>query len=187
MLCIKREIIKFLIFGFAFLISIFNFLINIKMKNRIILWLYLSMWFLLFGGMLFDMLVVAVNWKSGDIADIQHWHDYFRITNPGDFFYVKFGVLLFAIVSLLAYWKSSKAVRLLLTLGLIVIFADMAFTMLFFLPINIYMDGSNLDPVLTQQKANSWFTTNYLRILLDFVGLYFAARALHKSYVETYV
>jgi hypothetical protein len=154
------------------------------MKNRIILWINLSMWFFLFGGMLFDMLVVAVNWKSGNIADIQHWHDFFRITNPGDFFVVKYGVLLFAIVSLIAYWKTSKAIRSLLIVGLIVTFADMAFTMLHFVPINIYMDGSNLDPVLTQQKANSWFTLNYLRILLDFVGLYVAARALHKSYVE---
>jgi hypothetical protein len=154
------------------------------MKNRSILWLNLSMWFLLFGGMLFDMLVVAVNWKSGSIADIQHWHDFFRITNPGDYFYVKLGVLLFAIVSPIAYWKSSKAVRLLLIAGLVVIFADMAFTMLHFVPINIFMDGSNLDPVVSQQKANSWFTLNYLRILLDFVGLYVAARALHTSYVE---
>jgi hypothetical protein len=154
------------------------------MKNRIILWLNLSMWFLLFGGMLFDMLVVAVNWKSGSIADIQHWHDFFRITNPGDFFAVKYGVLLFAIVSLIAYWKTSKAIRSLLIVGLVVTFADMAFTMLHFVPINIYMAGSNLDPELTQQKANSWFTLNYLRILLDFVGLYIAARALHKSYVE---
>ena len=125
------------------------------MKNRIILWLNLSMWFLLFGGMLFDMLVVAVNWKSGNIADIQHWHDFFRITNPGDFFAVKYGVLLFAIVSLIVYWKTSKAIRYLLIIGLVVTFADMAFTMLHFVPINIYLDGSNLDPVLTRQKANS--------------------------------
>ena len=125
------------------------------MKNRIILWLNLTMWFLLFGGMLFDMLVVAVNWKSGNIADIQHWHDFFRITNPGDFFAVKYGVLLFAIVSLIVYWKTSKAIRYLLIIGLVVTFADMAFTMLHFVPINIYLDGSNLDPVLTRQKANS--------------------------------
>jgi len=156
------------------------------MKNRIILWLNLAMWFLLFGGMLFDMLVVAVNWKSGSIADIQHWHNFFRITNPGDFFAVKYGVLLFAIVSLIAYWKTSKAIRSLLIVGLVVTFADMAFTMLHFVPINIYMDGSNLDPVLTQQKANSWFTLNYLRILLDSIGLYVAARALHKSYVTSH-
>ena len=153
------------------------------MKNRSILWINLSLWFLLFGGMLFDMLVVAVNWKSGSLADIQHWHDFFRITNPGDYFAVKYGVLLFAIVSLIAYWKTSKAIRSLLIIGLVVTFADMAFTILHFVPINIYMGGSNLDPVLTQQKANSWFTLNYLRILLDFVGLYVAARALHKSYV----
>ena len=141
------------------------------------------MWFLLFGGMLFDMLVVAVNWKSGSLEEIQHWHDFFRITNPGDYFNVKYGVLLFAIVSLIAYWKSSKAVRTLLIIGLVITFADMAFTILHFVPINIYMDGSNLDPVVTQQKANSWFTLNYLRILLDFAGLYVAARALHLSYV----
>jgi hypothetical protein len=154
------------------------------MKNRTILWINLSLWFLLFSGMLFDMLVVAVNWKAGNIADIQHWHDFFRITNPGDFFAVKYGVLLFAIVSLIVYWKTSKAIRYLLIIGLVVTFADMAFTMLHFVPINIYLDGSNLDPVLTRQKANSWFTLNYLRILLDFVGLYVAARTLHKSYVE---
>jgi hypothetical protein len=154
------------------------------MKNRIILWINLSMWFLLFGGMLFDMLVIAVNWKSGNIEDIQHWHNFFRITNPGDYFSVKYGVLLFAVVSLIAYRNTSKTIRFLLTIGLVVIFADMAFTMLHFVPINIYMSTSNLDPVLTQQKANSWFTLNYLRIMLDFVGLYVAARALHKSYVE---
>ena len=152
------------------------------MKNKIVLWITLSMWFFLVGGMLFDMLVVAVNWKSGEITDIKHFQEYFRITNPGDYFYIKFGVLLFAIISTIYYWKPNKQIRTLLFTALIISIADMAFTMIHFLPINIYMGGADLDPILTKSKANSWFTANYLRILLDFLGLIVSARALHKSY-----
>lgn len=154
------------------------------MKNRSILWLNLSMWFLLFGGMLFDMLVVAVNWKSGEITAIQHWHDFFRITNPGHYFYIKYGVLIFSILSLLYYWHASKSLRILLSIAFIIMLTDMLFTILFFVPINIYMDGNPLDPALTRQKATSWYSMNFLRILLDFIGLLIAARALHVSYTE---
>ncbi|MGB4850418.1 MAG: hypothetical protein WBP41_21000 [Saprospiraceae bacterium] len=152
------------------------------MKNKIPLWINLSFWFFLCAGMIFDMLVVAVNWRSGELTDIKHLQDFFRITNPGDYFYLKFGVLIFSIICLVYYWKPSKAIRMLLLIALGVSLADMVFTIVHFLPINIYLGGSDLDPVLTRQRANSWFTANYFRIALDFVGLYVSARALHKQY-----
>ncbi|MBK9983386.1 MAG: hypothetical protein IPP15_13520 [Saprospiraceae bacterium] len=71
---------------------------------------------------------------------------------------------------------------MLLLIALGVSLADMVFTMVHFLPINIYMAGSDLDAVLTKQRANSWFTANYFRIALDFIGLYVSSRALHKEY-----
>ncbi len=153
------------------------------MKSRVLLWANLSVWFLLIGGMLFDMIVVAVNWLTGDVNDILHWQAFFRVTNPGTFFYMKLLVLLTSILCVIAYWKREKTIQLLLVATLAVCFADMAFTMIHFLPINIYLGGKELDPVLVKQYASSWFTANYFRIALDVVGLFTSARAVHCSYL----
>ncbi|MBK9983387.1 MAG: hypothetical protein IPP15_13525 [Saprospiraceae bacterium] len=49
------------------------------MKNKIPLWINLSFWFFLCAGMIFDMLVVAVNWRSGELTDIKHLQDFFAL------------------------------------------------------------------------------------------------------------
>ncbi|MFN8343719.1 MAG: hypothetical protein U0X91_01870 [Spirosomataceae bacterium] len=154
------------------------------MKRRLILWLNLSAWFLLLGGIIFDQ-ILSANWKSGKIEDIDNMKAFYHVTNPGYYFIpVKFPVLIFSIVSLISFWKISKTVRLLLMIVTTTIITDLTFSAYHFDPIIMYTSGSNIDPIIAQQKATSFYTFNFLRILLDLFGVCIAALALHKSYLR---
>lgn len=153
------------------------------MKRRLFLWINLSAWFLLLGGIIFDQ-ILSANWKSGSIEDIKRLHDFFHVTNPGYYFIVKYLVFIFSIASLIAFWKVSRNIRTLLIIGTFTIIADFTFTALHFDPIIAYVSSPQIDPISARQKASAFFNLNYLRILLDLFGVCVAARALHKSYID---
>ncbi|MBL0331351.1 MAG: DUF1772 domain-containing protein [Chlorobiota bacterium] len=156
------------------------------MNKRIILWTNLTIWYFLFVGMVFDMIIIAANWRTGDLESVKNLRAFFHVTEPGDYFMIKLAVLVFAIISPIAYWRTSKAIRNLLLIALVVTLADITFTMLHFLPINEYVgwygEKTELDPVKLKEMCQSWWNYNFLRIALDFVGLLVSGRALHKSY-----
>jgi hypothetical protein len=152
------------------------------MKRRLLLWLNLSAWFLLLGGIIFDQ-ILSANWKSGNIEAIDHMKSFYHFTNPGNYFIpVKFSLLIFSIVSLISFWKSSRSVRVLLMIATATIITDLVFSAFHFDPIIMYISGSTIDPVTAQQKASSFYNLNFLRILLDLFGLCISALTLHKSY-----
>ncbi|MEP7197835.1 MAG: anthrone oxygenase family protein [Saprospiraceae bacterium] len=156
------------------------------MNNRVILWTNLTIWYFLCVGMVFDMMIVAANWKGGDLESIKSLRTFFHVTNPGDYFMMKLALLLFAIISPIVYWRTSKAIRNLLLIALAVTFVDMAFTIIHFLPINEYVgwygEKTELDPLKLKEMCQAWWNYNFLRIALDFVGLIVSGLALHKSY-----
>lgn len=152
------------------------------MNKRIILWIYLSSWFLLLGGIIFDTIVIAANWKAGTLQEVQSMGKFFHVANPGQYFIVKYFVCALAIICAIQWWRTSATMRNLLIAALVLFVFDAVLSALVFDPIIGYVSQPDIDPGLLTQKASLFYNLNFLRIGIDGGGVLVTMRAVHVQY-----
>lgn len=133
----------------------------------------------------YNSVVDATSWGADLPNSIETARAYFRTSNPGHFYRVVSPMVqLFALVSLLMFWKRSRAVRLLLGAALVIFVATDALTFAFFYPRNdvLFQTASLTDVALLKQTWQEWSAMNWVRSLLVASGVMFTGAALHRTY-----
>lgn len=135
----------------------------------------------LFGGSLYDSIVLAPNFRVGIPQSLEHLRQFMAVANPGNFFRLIAPVTQLSIlVSLILGWKRPAGRRGWLILALLLIVAGDVITFTFHYPRNAILFG---DPMHTpsetlEKAAMEWAYGNYLRILLVGAAMVCALKAL---------
>ena len=139
---------------------------------------------LLFAN-IYTSLVDAQSWGSDIPQSIAVTRDYFKTTNPGHFFRIFSPVnQVVALICLIAFWKTSSAVRYGLLGALILyVLVDMM-TFGYFYPRNdiLFKTAPLADVELLKRTWTEWTTMNWFRSAVLLAGLCCSCVALHKTY-----
>jgi len=154
------------------------------MKNIL---LYVSI--LVASGLLFanvyTSLVDARSWGSDLPHSISVARDYFKTTNPGDFFRIFSPAnQVIALVCLILFWKTSVTVRYCLVGALLLYVLGDVMTFGYFYPRNdIMFKTAQLNDVdLLKRTWSEWTAMNWARSAVILAGLCCSCLALHKTY-----
>ena len=154
------------------------------MKNIL---LYVSI--IVASGLLFvnvyTSLVDARSWGSDLPHSISVARDYFKTTNPGDFFRIFSPAnQVIALVCLILFWKTSGAVRFCLVGALFLYVLGDVMTFGYFYPRNdIMFKTAQLNDVdLLKRTWAEWTAMNWVRSADILAGLCCSCLALHKTY-----
>ncbi|RZJ73093.1 DUF1772 domain-containing protein [Flavobacterium sp.] len=122
----------------------------------------------------YNSLVNAVAVESDIPNSVIATRAYFKTVNPGDFFKI-FSPLtqVFALLSLILYWKKSAKVRLYLGLAFALYLAADIFTFIYFHPRNDIMFNSEklADTETLKRLASEWSSMNWVRSLVVLSGI----------------
>lgn len=135
----------------------------------------------LFGGSLYDSLVLAPNFRVNVPQSLEHLRQFMAVANPGSFFRFLAPLTQISIlISLILGWKRPAGRRWWLIPALVLIVAGDVITFTFHYPRNAILFG---DPLHTpsetlEQAAREWAYGNYLRILLVGGAMVCALKAL---------
>ena len=155
--------------------------------KKLLLWINAFLLSIICGAALFFLVAIQPNWKSGNVEDIIIMNSFFHVSDASIFF--KANLVPSVIVSLICmvvYWKADKVLRNLVVITFLINAAMFAFTFLFFIPKNDYLfvqHKTDFDPALVRDYVSSWMTGQYFRIAFYLLGLFFAARSIHQSYL----
>jgi hypothetical protein len=150
-----------------------------------IAFVYLSL--VIAGGILltnlYTSIVDAKSWGA-DIPDsIDTARQYYKTTNPGDFFRV-FSPLnqLLALVAMIAFWNRGKRVRTMLIVALALYVVAEGMTFGYFYPRNAIMFEKPIDVAAVKTAWQEWDSMNWVRSLLIAAGIACTAMGLHRIY-----
>ncbi|MBV8860001.1 MAG: DUF1772 domain-containing protein [Acidobacteria bacterium] len=135
----------------------------------------------LFGGSLYDSIVLAPNFRVGLPQSVEHLRQFMAVANPGNFFRVIAPLTQLSIlVSLVLGWKRPAGRRWWLIPALVLIVAGDVITFTFHYPRNAILFGDPLHtpPETLEKAAIEWAYGNYARILLVGAALVCALKAL---------
>jgi len=156
------------------------------MKN-LLLWLNAFLLSIICGAALFFLVSIQPNWKSGNVEDIIIMNAFFHVSDASIFFKGSLAPsVLVSLICTIVFWKGDKVLRKLTVVTFLINAAMFAFTLLFFVPKNNYLFVPNkvdFDPVIVTDYVSSWMTAQYFRIAFYLLGLLFAARSIHQSYL----
>ncbi len=134
---------------------------------------------------LYSSLVDAPSWGSDLPNSIATAREYFKTTNPGNFFRV-FSPLnqLLGLTVLILFWKSSTTIRKYLAAAFFCYVVGDMFTFAFFYPRNdiMFKTAQLTELELLSRTWSEWSTMNWLRSLVVLTGLIFSFVSLHKIY-----
>lgn len=157
--------------------------------KKVILFLFITLTAGLLLTNVYTSIVDARSWGYGIPDSVQTARDYFKVTDPGDFFRIFSPMNQFAgFLTVVLFWHTSKKARLCFALAFaLVIIADiMTFT--YFYPRNdIIFESSlaeNIDKI--RVAVQQWETMNWARSLLVAAGLVFAYMGLHEVFKKEY-
>jgi hypothetical protein len=134
----------------------------------------------LFGGSLYDSIVMAPNYRLGPQA-LEHVHQFMAAANPGSFFRVIAPLTQVSIlISLILGWRRPAGRKWWLIAALLLVVVGDVFTLTFHYPRNAIMfhDPMHTPPEMLERAAREWTYGNYLRILLVGAALISALKAL---------
>ncbi|GAB3823669.1 anthrone oxygenase family protein [Hymenobacter jeollabukensis] len=133
---------------------------------------------------IYTSLVDAPAWGHDIPRSIQTARDYYRVSNPGNFFRV-FSPLNQGLALLCAalFWKRGRPTRHLLLLALLLYVGAEGMTFNYFYPRNAILFGPQVTDVATLQRIwQEWSAMNWVRTLVVAGGIVCSALALHRSY-----
>lgn len=135
----------------------------------------------LFGGSIYDSVVMAPNFRVGLPQSLEHLRQFMAVANPGSFFRVIAPLAqLSTLISLVLGWKRPAGRRWWLIPALLLIVAGDVITFTFHYPRNaiLFGDPMHTPPQVLEKAATEWAHGNYLRIILVGTALACALRAL---------
>ena len=134
---------------------------------------------------IYTSLIDAKSWGSDIPNSIATAREYFKTTNPGNFFRLFSPVnQVLALLVLILFWKIAPSTRLYLGLALAMYVLADVMTFTYFYPRNdIMFRTAELNNVtLLKQVWSEWSSMNWVRSLIILVGLFFSFLSLHKIY-----
>lgn len=135
----------------------------------------------------YNSMIDAKSWGANIPHSIETAREYFKVVNPGNFFRVISPVnQVLALIALILFWKTSGTVRSFLGIALLCYILGDVFTFAYFYPRNdIMFKNGQLTAIDTLQKAwSGWNSMNWIRSLIQLIGLAFSFLALHKIYTN---
>jgi hypothetical protein len=135
----------------------------------------------LFGGSLYDSIVMAPNYRIGIPQSLEHARQFMAAANPGSFFRVIAPLTQLSIlISLIFGWRRPARRKWWLIAALLLIVAGDVFTFAFHYPRNaiLFHDPMHTPPEILERAAREWAYGNYLRIVLVGAALICALKAL---------
>lgn len=135
----------------------------------------------LFGGSLYDSIVLAPNFRVGIPQSLEHLRQFMAVANPGSFFrFIAPLTELSVLTSLILGWKHPAGRRQWLILAFLLIIAGDVITFTFHYPRNaiLFHDPMHTPPETLEKVAVEWAYGNYLRILLVGAAMVCTMKAL---------
>jgi len=135
----------------------------------------------LFGGSLYDSIVLAPNFRVGIPQSLEHLRQFMSLATPGNFFrFIAPLTQLSILISVILGWKHPAGRRWWLILALVLIVAGDVITFTFHYPRNaiLFGDPMHTPPETLERAATEWAYGNYLRILLVGAAMVCAIKAL---------
>lgn len=134
---------------------------------------------------MYTSLIDAKSWGSDIPNSIATARQYFKTTNPGNFFRLFSPVnQVLALLALILFWKVSPSIRLYLGLAVVMYVLADVLTFAYFYPRNDIMfrtAGLN-DADLLKKVWEEWTSMNWVRSLVILAGIVFSFLSLHKIY-----
>lgn len=155
------------------------------MSTKIFLWLTVIFFSFYFAGHLFDLVANVPNWKSGEIADVEKYRDFYRQTSPKNYFILLvLGTPIISLISLGLIWQTPGFSRHFIAATFVLSVVVLIFTLIYFVPINEYIFSSTTyDPVELKELVSKWVTADYFRLFLTGTGMVTAIAGLNE-YLE---
>jgi len=155
--------------------------------KKLLLWINAFLLSIICGAALFFLVAIQPNWRSGNVEDIVIMNTFFHVSDASIFFKGSLAPsVLVSLICSVVYWKGDKVLRNLVVITFVINAAMFAFTFLYFVPKNNYLfvqHKTDFDPGLVRDYVSSWMTAQYFRIAFYLLGLLFAARSIHQSYL----
>jgi hypothetical protein len=141
------------------------------------------------SGVLFTNVYTSVvdarSWGSDIPNSIVAARGYFKAVNPGDFFrFVSPLVQLLSLASLVAFWRSFRALRIPLAAAVACFVLTDVMTFAYFYPRNalMFQQAPLTDVMGLTTTWSQWSTMNWVRSLLYLLGVSLSCLSLHRSY-----
>jgi hypothetical protein len=134
---------------------------------------------------IYTSLIDARSWGANIPESINNARQYFKTTNPGDFFRVFSPInQVLAIVALVLFWRSSPSVRLCLGAALALYIVADVLTFAYFYPRNdIMFKTAQLNEVdLLKKTWSQWNSMNWVRSAMLLIGITFSFLSVHKIF-----
>ena len=157
--------------------------------EKIILFLFITLTAGLLLTNIYTSIVDANNWNSDIPNSIQTARDYFKTSNPGDFFRIFSPLNQFmGFLSLVFLWHVSRKARIYLAIALVLVLGADLMTFTYFYPRNTTMFESSIPDhlQLIKTSASQRASMSWIRSLIVAVGLCFAFMGLNEVYKRQY-
>lgn len=133
----------------------------------------------------YTSLVDVRSWGSDIPNSIATAREYFKVSNPGNFFRTFSPInQVLALVVLILFWKTSPSIRLLLGAAFLMYIVAEGLTFMYFFPRNDFMMKNALLNDVDQLKktVSEWNTMNHVRTFILLIGVSLSFISLHKIY-----
>ena len=134
---------------------------------------------------IYTSLIDARSWGSDLPNSIATAREYFKTTNPGNFFRV-FSPLnqVLALLTLILFWKISPSTRLYLGLTAVMYVLADVMTFSYFYPRNdiMFQTAELSDVTLLKKVWSEWTSMNWVRSLVILTGIVFSFLSVHRIY-----
>lgn len=133
----------------------------------------------------YTSLVDVRSWGSDIPNSIATAREYFKVSNPGNFFRTFSPInQVLALVVLILFWKTSPSIRLLLGAAFLMYIVAEGLTFMYFFPRNDFMMKNALLTDVDQLKktVSEWNTMNHVRTFILLIGVSLSFISLHKIY-----
>lgn len=133
----------------------------------------------------YTSLIDAKSWGSDIPNSIATARQYFKTTNPGNFFRLFSPVnQVLALLVLVLFWKVSPSVRLYLGLAVVMYVLADVLTFAYFYPRNdiMFRTAALNDTTLLKKVWAEWTSMNWVRSLVILAGIISSFLSLHKIY-----
>ncbi|HQZ96312.1 MAG TPA: hypothetical protein PLP21_08330 [Pyrinomonadaceae bacterium] len=150
--------------------------------RKVVLWLMVLSFASFFAGHLYELIVVVPNWKSGAIADVTKYNQFFSLASPADYYNLTVGSsFIFSIVGLASILKCGKIAIIFASTAILVVVIYAVYTYAVFLPTNFYIGAGNYDPAVLEPLVARWVFHEPIRFALIGVGLLASILTMENS------